>query len=69
MSHTEICPVCTGTGTYTPRNDGQTTNIPTPQTCHGCGGKGWVVVHDLSEFMPSRTRTRQPKPQDWRERG
>lgn len=27
------CPVCNGSGKYN------------GETCHGCGGKGWVEVH------------------------
>jgi len=38
------CPVCGGSGEYTPANDRYATNVPFPQTCHGCGGKGWVAV-------------------------
>jgi len=51
MAHPEICPVCNGTGVYAPPNDGQTTNVPMAQTCHGCGGRGWVEVGD--SFPPA----------------
>ena len=44
MSHAERCPVCYGTGKYTPPQDPNSTAVSTPQTCHGCGGKGWVEV-------------------------
>jgi hypothetical protein len=45
-SHAERCPVCYGSGKYTPINDGYSTAVPQPRTCHGCGGKGWVELFD-----------------------
>ena len=30
--HAEICPVCSGSGNYSEKE------------CHGCNGKGWVMV-------------------------
>lgn len=47
--HTELCPVCHGTGKYTEWHfaRGQSTgcfDYSFTRTCHGCGGKGWVVV-------------------------
>ena len=36
------CPVCEGRGTI--RNPDPTTAEEI--SCHGCGGKGWVVVYD-----------------------
>lgn len=44
MAQAVRCPVCKGTGTVTPPDDGQCTAAPFPKTCHGCGGRGWVVV-------------------------
>lgn len=53
MSHTEVCPVCGGTGKYTDTYEVSTeseegTGIPQYRTriCHGCGGKGWVTIED-----------------------
>ncbi len=46
MSHAEICPVCHGSGKIPPHDDGQTTAVPLPVTCHGCGGSGWVTIED-----------------------
>jgi len=34
MAHSEICPVCCGSGRYLDK------------LCHGCGGKGWIEVSD-----------------------
>lgn len=39
-----LCPVCNGTGKYNP---GYLEN-----TCHGCGGKGWVEVKDEPAYYP-----------------
>jgi hypothetical protein len=44
MTHAEKCPVCGGSGKIAPFNDGSSTVIPQPVTCHGCGGLGWVTV-------------------------
>lgn len=39
------CPVCNGTGRYTPPPSwGEKT--PDDKLCHGCAGKGWVEVHE-----------------------
>lgn len=48
-THAEICPVCNGSGKYIEYNfaRGQSTgnfDYSFISTCHGCGGKGWVVV-------------------------
>lgn len=47
--HTEICPVCKGSGIYIEYRfaRGQYTgnfDYSFTRTCHGCGGKGWIVV-------------------------
>jgi DnaJ-class molecular chaperone len=47
MNHAELCPVCEGAGNI-PHNfiayDYHFTSFTKP--CHGCGGRGWVVVPD-----------------------
>ena len=51
--HTEICPVCKGTGIYKHYRDyfEMTSGICyLEQTCHGCGGKGWIVVPELRRY-------------------
>ena len=53
-SHAERCPVCYGSGKYTPPYDPNSSSVPQPQTCHGCGGKGWVELYDYQT---------QPQPQ------
>ncbi len=40
MSHAEKCPVCLGGGKV-----GES-------VCHGCGGKGWVIVPDDAAPAP-----------------
>lgn len=44
MSHAEKCPVCGGSGKVMPAKNDNSTAIPQPVTCHGCGGLGWVTV-------------------------
>jgi len=44
--HAEICPVCGGRGTVPPDLQYGSTSVGIEQTCHGCGGCGWVVVPD-----------------------
>ena len=40
MAHSEICPICKGSGKI--KKD----------TCHGCGGKGWIEVNDYNIQIP-----------------
>jgi len=44
-----LCPVCMGKGII--YGIAETGTMPT-QTCHGCGGKGWVEVSDCAPFIP-----------------
>jgi len=40
MNHSELCPVCKGTGKVDEKR------------CHGCNGLGWVTVVDGQPVMP-----------------
>jgi len=59
MSHAERCPVCYGEGKVRKPSNTWTTAV-FEETCHGCGGKGWVTVkdresvgyHDVDKFYP-----------------
>ena len=48
--HAEKCPVCNGTGlvgeSY-PNYGSSTGGFYTQKTCHGCHGKGWILVPDM----------------------
>lgn len=48
--HSEKCPVCNGTGlvgeSY-PNYGSSTGGFYTQKTCHGCHGKGWILVPDM----------------------
>ncbi len=37
-THAELCPVCDGRGAINNELTSQYT------TCHGCNGKGWIIV-------------------------
>ncbi len=51
MTHAEKCPVCGGTGTVdTTVVAGHPVKLS--RSCHGCDGKGWVVVTELPEPEP-----------------
>jgi hypothetical protein len=50
MSHAEKCPVCNGAGKLPAINDGMSTAIPQPITCHGCNGLGWVTIYDTINY-------------------
>jgi len=53
MTHAEKCPVCEGKGRIP--TEGYTVAEDDGRECHGCGGKGWVEVHDTIErttFVP-----------------
>ncbi|GAH57382.1 unnamed protein product [marine sediment metagenome] len=60
MNTTEICPVCKGSGKY--KKDSLPDSISSPIVCHGCNGKGWVVIpmfspRPLCEYRPYRPYT------------
>ena len=42
MAHSEICPVCGGSGKIT--KDDNTTAGRREVKCHGCNGNGWITV-------------------------
>ncbi len=44
MAHAERCPICGGTGKVGKDSYGYT--VSQIETCHGCGGLGWVTIHD-----------------------
>lgn len=43
-SHAEVCPVCKGTGKYRQYGEGLTSYTYFETVCHGCHGKGWVII-------------------------
>jgi len=46
MTHAERCPVCGGSGEVAEKYQGTSSSMPLMRPCHGCGGKGWIVVWD-----------------------
>ena len=42
--HAEVCPLCGGTGKK--ENWNPQVTAPLSETCHGCGGLGWISVPD-----------------------
>lgn len=45
----DLCPVCNGSGIYINyKYSGTTIKWQSKTTCHGCGGKGWVVVPTIN---------------------
>lgn len=46
VSRAVLCPVCVGRGKVAPVWAVSTTGESWSVTCHGCGGKGWVEVHE-----------------------
>lgn len=44
----DLCPVCKGGGKYTKTENvvGSTGSYFYQTTCHGCNGKGWVIIYD-----------------------
>ena len=60
MSKAVICPVCNGSGRYAPLPNPYISSVPMSQTCHGCGGKGWVEVGDCAPYVPPVPYTPNP---------
>lgn len=64
MTHAEVCPICNGTGRVPIiDNDWVTTGKSVTKTCHGCGGKGWVIVEDYHYEFPREWT--YPPPLTW----
>jgi DnaJ-class molecular chaperone len=40
----QLCPVCGGSGRLPDNNPYGTSTVQLTHTCHGCEGRGWVVV-------------------------
>ena len=61
-NHSEICPVCQGSGRYRKVIDPNcigykdtSIGLCSYETiCHGCNGKGWVVVPDVNDNIYNR---------------
>lgn len=56
MAHAEICPICKGKGKVkivAPEvlKEVTTDMIQGYETCHGCGGKGWITVGAENPFL------------------
>lgn len=45
--HSELCPVCKGDGQVEGIRDGETRLFD----CHGCNGKGWILVEDIPAII------------------
>jgi len=50
MVHSEICPVCKGTGKY--KKELKDVCTLKEETCHGCNGRGWVEVGRDDYWFP-----------------
>lgn len=48
-NHAEVCPVCKGSGKYKQYGEGLSTVSYYETTCHGCNGKGWVIVPEIKQ--------------------
>jgi len=51
-----ICPVCTGEGQICKgviSVSGTAKPVPVLKECHGCAGRGWVVVPDVILMKPA----------------
>lgn len=53
LAHAETCPVCRGKGSLL------------GDTCHGCGGKGWVTVEDSPQAIPYVTHVWTDTPRQY----
>ena len=51
MTKAELCPVCRGSGKYTPMFNPGCAALPTERSCHGCFGRGWVDTKAPDPFV------------------
>jgi len=68
MGYTAVlCPVCQGKGTICNHDANMPLFLhPTCPTCHGCGGRGWVEVHNGipdNYVYPNGTLFYEPQPE------
>jgi len=54
MSHTEICPICGGSGKIE-----QPECTAPVRPCHGCSGRGWVEIWQVEHPLAWPELTRQ----------
>jgi len=54
----QLCPVCNGSGQYTKYTFTSNILVPgprkaegKPKTCHGCQGKGWIMLPESKPFL------------------
>lgn len=55
-NHAEVCPVCKGCGRYREyKSNISNSTSPTyiERTCHGCFGRGWIIVPDADVGDPA----------------
>ncbi len=58
MGQAQKCPVCEGSGTYSPPDKLVSPESPVGP-CHGCDGKGWVAVSGQPEVMTPTAQERR----------
>jgi len=59
-----LCPVCLGKGRI-PDESSPGTTSPVSKPCHGCGGRGWVEVHEDYNYPPYPHPPNWEPPCDW----
>jgi len=57
-----VCPICNGSGKISVE---EPTTAGGMKTCHGCGGKGWVEIHNDFYLCPKPYRLGDYEPTRW----
>jgi hypothetical protein len=53
MTHSEKCPVCDGLGQYEPKRGNPGDPCENSRECHGCNGRGWIVIgYESMPYIP-----------------
>jgi hypothetical protein len=66
MASTDTCPLCRGEGRLKFGQIAPARSGEMGRTCHGCGGKGWVALHEIYPLVPRPVFGAPQRHRPWR---